>query len=147
MASEEGVVTRIDGLSAVVRTVKSGDCEACSARGFCSDAGREMNVTALNGAQACPGDRVRVEIPTGAFIKAMGLLYIFPVAALLAGALVGLSLGGDNHAALGALAGFALAVVFVRFRGRRMGAMAVYQPRIVKIIRRAADPGPPPDAA
>ena len=146
MASEEGIITRIDGPSAVVRTVKSGDCEACSAKGFCSDSGREMDVRALNSARARVGDRVRIEIPTGAFIKAMSLLYLFPVAALLAGAFIGLALGGDNGAALGALVGFVLAVVVVRYRGRRMGAMAVYQPRIVKVIRRAPDPNPQTDA-
>jgi sigma-E factor negative regulatory protein RseC len=146
MASEEGIVTQVSGLSAVVRTVKSGDCEACSAKGFCSDAGREMNVSALNSANARPGDRVRVEIPTGAFIKAMFLLYIFPVLALLAGALVGLSLGGDHSAALGALIGFVLSVLVVRHRGRRMGAMAAYQPRIVKVLQRAATEDVRPDA-
>ena len=89
---------------------------------------------------------MRVEIPTGAFLKVMFLLYIFPVMALLGGALIGLSLGGDHSAALGALIGFVLAVVFVRYRGRRMGAMAVYQPRIVKVLRRAADQNPQTDA-
>jgi len=146
VASEEGIVTEVRGASAQVRTVKSEACEACSAKGFCHDGGRDMLVTALNVARARPGDRVRLEIATGAFVKVMFLLYIVPVAALAAGALVGLALGGDGAAAMGAIVGFALAVVFVRARGRRMGSMDVYQPRIVKVVRRPAVPTAPPQA-
>jgi positive regulator of sigma E activity len=68
----------------------------------------------------------------------MFLLYIIPVLALLAGALAGLAISGDKAAALGALVGFALAVTFVRARGRRMGDMAAYQPRIVRVLERCA---------
>ena len=145
MAREEGIVTHTNGESAMVRTVKSGACEACSAKGFCTDSGRDMTVTALNIAKARPGDRVRLEIATGAFMKVMFLLYMVPVLALLAGALIGLALGGDSAAAAGALIAFVLAVAFVRQRGRRMGAMADYQPRIVKVLRRQAAETPQSD--
>lgn len=138
MATEEGIVTRVDGEVAEVRTVKSEACAACSAKGFCHDGGREMTVSVLNPVKARPGDRVRLEIATGAFVKVMFLLYIIPILALLAGALVGLALSGDKAAALGALVGFALAVAFVRVKGRRMGGTAAYQPRIVRILQRCA---------
>jgi sigma-E factor negative regulatory protein RseC len=138
MATEEGIVTKVDGALAEVRTMKSAACEACSAKGFCHDGGREMIVSVLNPAKARPGDRVRLEIATGAFVKVMFLLYIIPVLALLAGALAGLAISGDKAAALGALVGFALAVTFVRARGRRMGDMAAYQPRIVRVLERCA---------
>jgi sigma-E factor negative regulatory protein RseC len=138
MATEEGIVTKVDGALAEVRTMKSAACEACSAKGFCHDGGREMTVSVLNTVQARPGDRVRLEIATGAFVKVMFLLYIVPVLALLVGALAGLALSGDGAAAPGALAGFVLAVSFIRARGRRMGGMAAYQPRIARILERGA---------
>ena len=144
MAREEGIVTHTNGASAMVRTIKSGACDACSAKGFCTDSGRDMTVTALNIVSARPGDRVRLEIATGAFMKVMFLLYIVPVMALLAGALIGLALAGDSAAAVGALIAFILAVAFVRQRGRRMGTMDAYQPRIVKIVRRRAADEPQP---
>ncbi|HDI61063.1 MAG TPA: hypothetical protein ENF48_12060 [Desulfobacteraceae bacterium] len=136
MATEEGIVTKVDGALAEVRTVKSEACAACSAKEFCHDGGREMTVSVLNHAKARPGDRVRLEIATGAFVKVMFLLYIIPILALLAGALVGLALSGDKAAVLGALVGFAIAVAFVRVKGRRMGNMAAYQPRIVRVLER-----------
>jgi len=136
MATEEGIVTKVDGALAEVRTMKRAACEACSAKGFCHDGGREMIVSVLNPVKARPGDRVRLEIATGVFVKVMFLLYIVPVLALLAGALAGLAISGDKAAALGALVGFALAVTFVRATGRRMGDMAAYQPRIVRVLER-----------
>jgi sigma-E factor negative regulatory protein RseC len=138
MATEEGIVTRVDGLLAEVLTVKSEACAACSAKGYCHDSGREMTVSVLNHVQARPGDRVRLEIATGAFVKVMFLLYIVPILALLAGALSGLALSGDGGAAVGALIGFALAVAFVRLRGRKMGTMPDYQPRIVRVLERGS---------
>ncbi|MDD2603942.1 MAG: SoxR reducing system RseC family protein [Desulfobacterales bacterium] len=138
MATEEGIVTRVNGVLAEVRTLKSEACAACNAKEFCHDGGREMTVSVLNSAKARIGDRVRLEIATGAFVKAMFLLYIVPVLALLAGALAGLAISGDEAAALGALAGFAVSVVLVRVIGRRMGDMAAYQPRIVRVLERCA---------
>ncbi len=143
MAAEEGIVTRVDGVMAEVKTIKSEACAGCSAKGFCHDAGREMTVSVRNSANARPGDRVRLEIATGAYIKAMLLLYIVPVACLLAGAAIGLPLGGEDAAALCALAGLALSVVVVRVKGRRMGTMSAYQPRIVRILERGVQVGEP----
>jgi sigma-E factor negative regulatory protein RseC len=143
MATEEGIVTRVDGPLAEVRTVKSEACAACSAKGFCHDGGREMTVSVLNSAKAGLGDRVRLEIATGAFVKVMFLLYIVPVLSLLVGALTGMALAGDDAAAVGALIGLVLAVLFVRVKGRKMGTMAAYQPRIVRVLKRGpreADP-------
>jgi len=143
MTTEEGIVTRIDGARAEVKTVKSEACAACSAKGFCHDSGREMTVSVINSAKARPGDRVRLEIATGAFVKVMFLLYIVPVLALLVGALIGLPLAGDNGAAVGALIGFGLAIAFVRVQGRKMGTMVDYQPRIVRVLKRGPrDEGP-----
>jgi sigma-E factor negative regulatory protein RseC len=141
MATEEGIVTRADGALAEVKTVKTEACASCSAKGFCHDSGREMTVSVLNSVNARPGDRVRLEIATGAFVKVMFLLYIVPVLALLAGALIGLAVGGDEAAAVGALIGFVLAVALVRSKGRKMGAMAAYQPRIVRVIQRGPRSG------
>jgi sigma-E factor negative regulatory protein RseC len=143
MASEEGIVTKIDGAMAEVKTVKSDACASCSAKGFCHDAGREMTVTVVNSANARPGDRVRLEIATGAYVKVMFLLYIVPVIALMAGAGIGLAVGGEDAAALGALIGFALSVVVVRIKGRRMGAMSAYQPRIARVLERGAQRSDP----
>ncbi len=143
MAIEEGIVLKTDGVWAEVRTIKSDACASCSAKGFCHDGGREMTVSVRNSARAKPGDRVSIEIATGSFLKVLLLLYIVPVLALMAGAFIGLRLGGEDIAAAGAVIGFVLAVVFVRIKGRQIGGMAAYQPQIVRVIKSR----PPDDGA
>jgi sigma-E factor negative regulatory protein RseC len=91
MATEHGIVTRIDSGEAWVKTVKSGSCEGCSARGAChslSDSG-EMEVNAINEAGARVGDRIVLSFDTSSLLKATFLLYVFPILLLIIGAGIG----------------------------------------------------------
>ena len=91
MNTEEGVVIRIDTKNAWIKTVKTGACESCSSRGACQTlgGGQEMEVEAINSADAQIGDRVVIGFETGPLLKVSFLIYIFPILALITGAVIG----------------------------------------------------------
>lgn len=147
MAIEQGVVIKLSHgpATAWVMTTRSSACESCAARGSCRTGatGKSQEVEALNTVGARVGDRIQMTIKTGSLLKATFLLYVFPILCMLGGAALGngLAMGlGVNPsalAALGALAGFAAAMVIVRTRGRRMGSDRAYRPEIIRILGRA----------
>ncbi|MFP3999563.1 MAG: SoxR reducing system RseC family protein [Desulfobacterales bacterium] len=91
MAKEIGIVTEIKGEIAMVKTRRATACEGCSEKSTCHSMGgaREMEIEALNPIQARIGDRVTLEFATGRMLQLSLLLYIFPIVALLAGAVIG----------------------------------------------------------
>lgn len=113
MAREIGVVTEIKGNNAVVKTQRAAACEGCSEKSTCHSMGgsREMETEALNPVNASVGDCVTLETVTGRMLQLSLLLYIFPIAALLAGAVIGNqtapSLGFDAST-FSAILGFAV---------------------------------------
>ncbi|MCF8036494.1 MAG: SoxR reducing system RseC family protein [Desulfobacteraceae bacterium] len=111
MAREVGVVTKIKEDSAVVKTQRATACEGCSEKSTCHSMGgsREMEIIALNPVQAKLGDRVTLEYATGRMLQLSLLLYIFPIVALLAGAIIGDSAApalGADPSILAAVLGF-----------------------------------------
>lgn len=148
MATEEGIIFKMGRPGAAgtawVRTTRSSACESCSSRDVCQGeggSGKEMEVEALNTADARVGDRIVLNIKTTSLLKATFLLYIFPVLAMIGGALLGQSVaamrGSDpsGMAALFAFLFFGLAFIVIRVTGRRMARNASYRPEIVKIRR------------
>lgn len=140
MATEQGIVVRLEGDSAWVRTTPTSACEGCSAKGSCNAVGEEKEVRVLNARGAGVGDRIVLCMDTGPLLRATFLLYVFPILCLLAGAAVGEwlapSLGRDPSAGaalLGCLS-FVTAFVFVHLRGNRMARRREYQPRITRVL-------------
>ena len=124
MLTEEALVVSSEGTQAVVRTRKSEACQACGARGTCDmlGGGKEVEVQVLNYIRARAGDRVELALPEAVFLKASVIVYVLPLAALLAGrpewpvvGLVGLgviisTVFVKQHYAVDCLAGIAVAV-------------------------------------
>ncbi len=147
MATEEGIVTKISAPGkALVSTVRSGACAACSAKGMCQSigggGGDEAEVIVNNAVDARVGDRVVISFRTGSLMKAMFLLYLFPILCLLAGALIGNHYAQTLHmdsSKFSALVGFlflAGAIVFVKTKGNKMAEKKEYQPKIVRVLKR-----------
>ena len=112
MAREVGVVTKIKEDSAMVKTQRATACEGCSEKSTCHSMGgsREMEIEALNPVQAKIGDSVTLEYATGRMLQLSLLLYIFPIFALLVGAIIGDSAApalGADPSILAAVFGFA----------------------------------------
>ena len=143
MATEEGIVIKIDSKTARVRTTKSSGCQSCTARHSCNAtaSGKDMEVDAVNAVGAQLGDRIMLYFETGSLLKATFLLYIFPILCMLLGAALGhwYSLKNDmNPSAIAAVTGFLFLILsffLVRSRANKLAENEHYKPKIIKILR------------
>ena len=144
MATEEGIVGRTDGTSAWITTTRSGACENCASKGSCSTlgSGRKMEVQAVNTAGAQVGDRVLISFESASLFKLTFLLYIFPILAMFAGALLGqvaapfLHFDATTLSVAGAFLFFLLAFGLVRVSGNRLAQKDEYRPKVFRILKR-----------
>ena len=154
MATEQGIVVKA-GLPhrdnmALVRTVRSSACEACSARGQCNPniKGKDSEVEAVNLVNAKAGDIIQISMDNAALLKATFLLYVFPIICMLIGAFVGHSVGkamASNPSTISALVGitcFIAAMVLVRKQAGYMALKLKYQPKITRIVGRGTSEPP-----
>ena len=142
MATEQGIVIRTSSREAWVKTVKSGSCEGCTARGAChslSDSGhREVNAVNEIGAEV--GDRIVLSFETSSLLKATFLIYVFPILFLISGATLGQVSApyfNFNASGLSAVVGFFFffaAVFVIKVKANKMAKKNEYRPKIVKII-------------
>ncbi len=142
MATERGIVIRIDSREAWVKTVKSGSCEGCTARGAChslSDSG-EVEVNAINEVGAKVGDRIVLNFETSSLLKATFLLYVFPILLLIFGAVIGQETApyfNFNPSGFSAIIGFSFffaAVLVIKVKANIMAKKNEYRPKIVKVL-------------
>ncbi|MBL7207354.1 MAG: SoxR reducing system RseC family protein, partial [Desulfobacterales bacterium] len=67
MATEEGIVIKINSSTAWVKCTRSAACESCSAKGFCHTMGGgddDVEVEAINAVGAKVDDRVTISFET-----------------------------------------------------------------------------------
>ena len=144
MLEEVGIVQRVEGEVAVVKTKRSTLCDGCHSGSFCRalGGGSDMEVAARNEAGAKVGDEVKVTVASKTFLKASFLAYMVPVAALILGALLGSTLGPSLSAGVGpdlfavvfGLTFFVLSFLLVRIWVRGTGTDGKYCPVISEII-------------
>ena len=100
-------------------TVEYGRPEACEKCGACGGSARKESVVLQ--ADCAVGDWVRIELPEHRFLQAAALAYGVPLAAFLAGLVLGQRLtGSDGGAAIGALLGLAVSIGILRLTERRI---------------------------
>ncbi|MBW2430275.1 MAG: SoxR reducing system RseC family protein [Deltaproteobacteria bacterium] len=142
MATEHGIVVKTAAGSAWVKTIKSGACEGCSARGSChslSDRG-EMEVEAINEAGAQVGDRIVLSFETSSLLKASFLIYVFPILLLIFGAAIGqkmapyLNLNPSGFSAIIGFSFFIAAVLIMKFKANNLSKKNEYRPKVIKIL-------------
>ncbi|MEN3110088.1 SoxR reducing system RseC family protein [Uliginosibacterium paludis] len=129
----DGVVVGSAAGVARVRVQRSGGCGRCNEPGGCGNAAdsRCDEFVVLNELNVRPGDRVLIDIPEGAALRAAMLAYGLPLCGTVLGAIAGFAAGGSDMASLaGAAAGLLLAFAGVRL-GRSRG---VSRPRIAEIL-------------
>ncbi len=144
MATEQGIVIKTDSGSAWVKTVKSGNCAGCSARGSCHATGGsdEMEVRVINEAGAKEGDRIVLSFKTSSLLKATFLLYVFPILLLIVGAVFGQAMASRfdfNPSGLSAVMGFSFffaALLIIKTKANKLARKNEYQPKIIKILGR-----------
>jgi sigma-E factor negative regulatory protein RseC len=142
MATEEGVVIKLNGGNALVTTTKTSACKGCAAKSSCNamGGGKEMRVEAINSIGAKVGQNVVISFETTPLLKATFMLYMFPIIVLLTGAFTGQKLGlvfNVNPSLCSAFVGFfffGIAILWVRIQGNKMAKKEEYQPRIIRIM-------------
>ena len=142
MATEQGIVIKTDSRAAWVKTVKSGNCAGCSARGSCHTMGGEdeMAVKAINEAGARVGDQIVLSFKTSSLLKATFLLYVFPILLLIIGAAVGQELAPNfdfNPSGFSAIMGFTFffaALLIIKTTANKLARKNEYRPKIIKIL-------------
>jgi sigma-E factor negative regulatory protein RseC len=148
MATEQGIVIKTDSRATWVKTVKSGNCAGCSARGSCHTMGRgdEMEVKVINEAGAKVGDRIVLSFKTSSLLKATFLLYVFPILLLIVGAVFGQALASRfdfDPSGLSAIVGvsfFFAALLIIKTTANKLARKNEYRPKIIKILNAKAIP-------
>ncbi|MGD8290132.1 MAG: SoxR reducing system RseC family protein [Desulfobacterales bacterium] len=142
MATEQGIVIKTDSGAAWVKTVKSGNCAGCSARGSCHSMGGndQMEVKAINEVGAKVGDRIILSFETSSLLKASFLLYVFPILLLIVGAAIGQEIAPRfdfNPSGLSAIMGFSFffaALLIIKTTADKLAKKNEYRPKVIKIL-------------
>ena len=145
MATEEGIVIKIDSQTAWVKTTKTSACKSCSARSSCHTmgGGKEMEVEAINRVGAKVGEKVVLSFDTSPLLKATFLLYVFPIITMIIGAFLGQKMAvllNFDTSMLSAMMGFSffgLTLLFVKSRGNKLAKRDEYQPKVIRIIKQS----------
>ena len=150
MIEETGRVLECRPGVAVVETRRQATCDGCSAHKGCGTAvlgkvlgNRRNRVTAIDEIGARPGDEVILALSESALVRGSLAVYLVPLLGLIGGAGVGEMLGvrlaaeGELLSGLGALAGIALGLLWLRAFTGRIRHDPRYQARV---IRRVGEP-------
>jgi sigma-E factor negative regulatory protein RseC len=142
-----GKVMKIDGDQAYVEVERSSACASCGLQEAEELAtGGKVVFEAYNMAGANIGDRVKVQIRTGAFAKTSLYIYGIPVLFLLIGTIAGayaatiLKRSSDTMSALFAMGGLVVGFIVV-FLFRKRGNKTEYMPVVVEVIQDNAASG------
>ncbi len=153
MAEEKGVVISVGGDGwAQVTTERKEACAGCGAAHFCHalGGGTEMVSRALNKAGARAGDLVELNLSSATLIKSVAVLYLIPLAGLVAGALTGSGLDSasimseTNRAVLCSVAGLLLGLFITFLISRKMSGDNRLAPVITRIIKAGDKDRPSP---
>jgi sigma-E factor negative regulatory protein RseC len=142
-----GRIVKIDGNQAFVEVERSSACASCGLQEAEElAAGGKVVFEAYNMAGAGIGDRVKVQVRTGAYTKASLYIYGIPVLFLMIGAVAGayaatiLKRSSDTMSGLFAMGGLVVGFIVV-FLFRKRGNKTEYMPVVVEVIQDNAASG------
>ena len=137
MSEATGTVIKVDGDYAIVRTDEAG-CGRCHEKGGCGGAnvGRMFCSTpqrwrVLNPRGAVVGEKVAIAVGDGAVTASAMLIYVLPLAFLVAGALLGTALAEEAGGIIGAVSGLTLAWLWVKHLQNQRYCDPKFHPYIV----------------
>lgn len=146
-----GRVVALEADTAWVETERQSSCGSCSAKGCGTGAlarvvgARTQRVRVANGIGAGVGDTIALGLREDALLRGSLAVYIVPLVAMLAGALLGEAVAPqwaaspDAMAAFGGVSGLLLGLWWLRGFGRRAAADGRYQATALKIVHRAGE--------
>ncbi|MHC4321643.1 MAG: SoxR reducing system RseC family protein [Planctomycetota bacterium] len=139
---EVGIVKSIEGAIAKVMILRQGSpCDHCT-QDTCTIPEKGVETEAINAAGAKVGQKVKVVMKSYAYIKGAMLIYVLPVIALIAGAILGKiylpsiweGIDTDLLAALGGFLAFFASLILVKIISGRMEKKSEYKSVIESIV-------------
>ncbi|MCP9758572.1 Fis family transcriptional regulator [Aquitalea sp. S1-19] len=136
MIETEARVLRVEPGAAWVEPKPHSPCGQCDAEGGCRSlsiarlfSGRDPVFRVLDSLGVGAGDQVMVAVPEKSLRQSVLLMYVLPLLALFAGALLG-ALFGEMASALAGLGCLLLSLLLVRRRAQRLSEDGRFQPHI-----------------
>lgn len=144
MIEENGRVVSVDEKGVWVETVKASACASCAAKSGCGQKllasigeGKRFVFAVSNpkSLDVAENDSVLIGIEEGAFLKATLFMYLIPLLALIAGALISQSVGAsEGYVILSAFVLFGFGLLGVRRFSGNFFSSCQYQPRLLRIL-------------
>jgi sigma-E factor negative regulatory protein RseC len=141
MIEDIGRVVRVADDKAFIEVERSSACASCGLQEAEElTTGGKVVFEAYNMAGANIGDRVRVQVKTGAYAKASLYIYGIPVLFLVIGAIAGayaaapLKQSSDTMSALFAMGGLVVGIIML-FLLRKRNNKTEYMPVVVEVIQ------------
>lgn len=147
MIEESGRVLAVESGAVWVETQRSSTCSGCSAKNGCGQGlmdrlgvrERRGLIRALSDRQLNVGDSVVVGIRESVLLRGAFLVYLFPLAALFASALLASELSAaEPYVMLAGIAGFLLSWLVVRKRSQQTSGDPGLQPIVLRAKRVSA---------
>jgi sigma-E factor negative regulatory protein RseC len=137
-----GIVKSTDGhMAKVIVEMQGGCCDKCEKQS-CDIAEKGVETEAVNAARAVEGQKVKVVMTPHTYVQGALVLYVFPVVALILGAIIGqmylpsfMSIADPELlAALGGFVLFFVSLIIVKILSDRMEKKTEYKSVIQSII-------------
>jgi sigma-E factor negative regulatory protein RseC len=149
MLTETGRVVAVDSDSLWVETIRQSSCGSCAAQKGCGHSlinrftdGKRSYIRVLPGklapAACAVDDQVKISIPEEVIVRGSLLVYMLPLATMLAGAATAAGFFSGNQdflALLGAVGGFIAGICVVRWHAWRHRDDASLQPTLVEVVK------------
>lgn len=142
MLETRAIIIQLDGAEAVVEARQGGGCGHCDSEKGCGKAAHMFSsqprrFRVRNGINARIGEEVQVSMADGMLLRSAAIIYMLPLALLLAGGLLGSNWAAadsqrDGYAAIGAVFGLAAGFVLARLFSLRQRTLANAQPVITR---------------
>jgi len=145
MLEAEGVIVKIGQEGVFVETSRASACGSCSSKEGCGTStlsqllgNKASTFQVLNPIGAALGERVVIGMEEAALLKSSLLMYLVPLAFLLAGAILGGWLAPvrlqDAYALGGMFVGLALGFVALKLISASAGTNSQFQPVILRRV-------------
>ena len=152
MIEEKAMVVAIEGANVLLQTQRRSACQSCSVKQGCGTSvlakvvgQRSSQILVINTLGANLGDEVVIGINDNALVKGSLLIYALPLILLLVGALLGelwaqsYGFNAELMSIVSGVAGFALAMILVRYALYKSQFKNEIQPHMLRIVDKVRD--------
>lgn len=144
MIEERGRILSVEQGAVWVETIRRSACDSCQARNGCGQSvlqrlglgARQGFIRVIDdqpGSSYQTGEEIIIGIPENAVVSGSAVIYLIPLLALFAAALLAQALGaGEPVTIVAGLFGMGIGFAVVRWHGRRSVSNPAFMPRVLK---------------